>query len=735
MKKFKFILGSFSASLLPVISVSCFNSNQVKETPKKIINKQELFSQYQNIPSAIKEVLDVNTSKENLKTLDEKYNLINNRKFEIENGINLFELNTENSFKVIYQNLLNEKITDLTKLDSALQNANNLLSKLRTNINFKIENSFKHLTNLNNNFSTNLIKKIKQLQDNYTNEQTSLIFHQFSELKNSILQLEKKFIELSKGYDNLTLFKQLNTKDFYDLVSENFTVDADTLNNYEIKTAKAQIQKYIDYFKKVDFFPLIVERLTYFRDNFDNGKENYKGQWFITKDKRYTLNPGSDENIKWRLPYMRDERYGLIKLTKEYIIDWLKSYDKWLWVINDETKIEEINLDKVKMFNHYKDFKDNYIAETFKDYENFNINVNDWKYYFPKYDVNKANFEIEKQFNKLAEIYGKNKFEVNDSNSRIWLLDSPYIPKTDFDAYTNYNVKYKTIQIQPTSGMIYYEFLTQEPNYFSNFGQNPISSIKIKNSDIVKQNEETFDYPKASKFNEYGSFDYSIREDEEVVKSQMKQWLQNWITFLPKYISKNWNTKQIIKALSFYITSNVNYMYSNYSKAFNTDGNNFYNPSSLFETDRTLQCYGYSQNLSMSLSLLNIPVRILGGTMYADTNNPLVSSGEHAWNEVYVDNKWVSVDLTFADYQDAYSLFKSELDEKEIFLDRDSGTRTMFRLDYTSYITTIIKYLNKDENGNYVHNYIDLPTHYSTDPKNELKWENMLPILKAQYKK
>ncbi|MBW0599634.1 transglutaminase family protein [Mycoplasma anatis] len=734
MKKFKFILGSFSAILLPVISVSCFNSNEVKETPKKIINKQEMFSQYQNIPSAIKEVLDVNTSKENLNILDEKYNLINNRKFEIENGISLFELNTENSFKVIYQNLLNEKITDLTKLDSALQSANNLLSKLRTNINFKIENSFKHLTNLNNNFSTNLIKKIKELQDNYTNEQTSLIFHQFSQLKNSILQLEKKFIELSKGYDNLTLFKQLNTKDFYDLVSENFTVDINTLNNYEIKTAKAQIQKYIDYFKKVDFFPLIIERLTYFRDNFDNGKGNYKAQWFITKDKRYTLNPGSEDNIKWRLPYMRDERYGLIKLTKEYIIDWLKSYDKWLWVINDETKIEEINLDKVKMFNHYKDFKDNYIAETFKDYENFNINVLGWKYSYPKYDTSKADFELEKQFNKLAEIYDKNNFELNNWDSLINFSDNPLTPKLDFDLYKKYTLKpNKTAEVSRPN--LYYELLTEQPNYFSNFEQNSISSLKIKATGILKTTQNNYNYPKASKLDEYNRVDYSILEYEETVKNQMKQWLQNWITFLPKYISKNWDTKQIIKALSFYITSNVNYMYSNYAYSFNTDGNNFYNPSSLFETDRTLQCYGYSQNLSMSLSLLNIPVRIVGGTMYGDINNSLVSTGQHAWNEVFIDNKWVSVDLTFADYQDDYSLFKSELDEKEIFLDRDSGTRTMFRLKFSSYITTIIKYLNIDENGNYVHNYINLPTHYSTDSKNELKWENMLPILKAQYKK
>ncbi|MBW0594695.1 transglutaminase family protein [Mycoplasmopsis anatis] len=576
-----------------------------------------------------------------------------------------------------------------------------------------------HIKDFNNHFIDNFdINDINSFQ---------YITNIYKKINDFINQINSQYQKV----ENLKLRHELNESDFKLLLSMFEKFKNNSTNNYDFYITKT-IQNYIDYFSKVDFFPLVVDRLTYFKNNFDFGDRGHTMQWFITKDKRYTLNPGSEDNIDWRLPYMRDERYGLIKLTKEYIIDWLKNYDKWLWVINDETKIEEINLDKVKMFNHYKDFKDNYIAETFKDYENFNINVLYWKFSYPKYDSGKSDFELEKQFNKLAEIYGKNNFEINNWDSLINFTDNPLIPKLDFDLYKKYTLKpNRTAEVsRPT---LYYELLTEQPNYFSIFEQNPISTIKIKSAGIVKQNGVNFDYPKASKLDKYNDVDSSNKEDEETVKNQMKQWLQNWITFLPKYISKNWDSKQIIKALSFYITSNVNYMYFNYSKAFNTDGNNFYNPSSLFEIDRTLQCYGYSQNLSMSLSLLNIPVRIVGGSYYGDPNS-LVASGQHAWNEVFVDNKWVSVDLTFADYKDAWSNFNSELNLNEIFLDRDSGTRTMFRLDYSSYITTIIKYLNKDENGNYVHNYVDLPTHYSTDPENELKWENMLPILRKQYK-
>ncbi|QRN65344.1 hypothetical protein, partial [Mycoplasma phage MGyu-2021a] len=469
-------------------------------------------------------------------------------------------------------------------------------------------------------------------------------------------------------------------------------------------------------------------------NNFDFGIKEHTMQWFITKDKKFTLNADNVENIEWRLPYMRDSRYGLIILNSDYIISWLKNYDEWLWVINNDEKIGEINLENVKAFNHYKDFKNEFITNEFKDYENFNINISNWKRDFYEDEAS------ENLYNEMFKIYNSKNFQMNDWLSEMTFVQNPYIPVNfDFMLYKNYsNISENISEKYDVSPTIIYELLTEQPNYFSDFGQINLSKLKIKKDYIYKKNNGSFDFLDFYNFeeNEYGNFDKSYFENKETTRNQFIQWRKNWEQLLSKFISKNWNQKQIILALSFYITSNVMYMYE-YEyvyQAFNTDGNDFYNPSSIFETDRTLQCYGYSQNLSLALTLLNIPVRIITGRMFSDTENPLVSSGGHAWNEVFVDNKWVSVDLTFADYQESWSNFNSELNLEEIFLNRDSGSRTMFRLKYSSYITTIIKYLNKDENGNYVHNYVDLPTHYSTNPETELKWENMLPLLRKQYK-
>ncbi|QDY87524.1 transglutaminase domain-containing protein [Mycoplasma anserisalpingitidis] len=691
--------------ILPLISLasslsatSCFSTTQaVKQKDKDFDEKAEVIdlrNKYINFNDA----LYLNTKLNELSAVkrfnSEVSEFINNQIFSNEkiNQINsLYNNALEECFNYLKENFIEK----LNWIDSEIVK-NNLIK------NISLE--YKDLRVIIHHFIT-----LNTLNENAKNKLTTLI-----DTVNKIKELK-----LSANVEI----------DYEKLMSTNFVVNEREIKNIEYDLITKTVKNYIEYFSKGNFFPLIIERLTYFKNHFDFGIKEHTMQWFITKDKKFTLSPGNAENIEWRLPYMRDNKYGLIKLNSEYIISWLKNYDEWLWVINDEEKIGEINLENVKAFNHYKDFKNEFIANEFKDYENFNINVIGWK---RNVDEEKA---LNSFYEELTKIYGKSNFEINNWDSKIYFSDNPYIPKNfNFDLYKKY--LNNSVRGAEVSRPIIYDLLTEQPNYFSNFKQNTLSSLRIKNQYILKESNGRFDFPSIDKLikDKYNDIDYSNYENKETTRSQFIQWRKNWEQLLSKFISKNWNQKQIILALSFYITSNVMYMYNNYKFSFNTDGNDFYNPASLFETDRTLQCYGYSQNLSLALTLLNIPVRIVGAKVFDNNENPLISTGQHAWNEVFIDNKWVSVDLTFADYHESWSNFNSELNLEEIFLNRDSGSRTMFRLTFWSYITTIIKYLNKDENDNYVHNYIELPTHYSSEPANELKWENMLPLLREQYK-
>ncbi|QDY86918.1 hypothetical protein FRW55_01940 [Mycoplasma anserisalpingitidis] len=691
-----------------------------------------------------------NKTEEKLNILDEQFAInsdLNVKWVQISKYYDESSLDLRENYKRKLENLFNSK----KDIDTLIIQVNNLNDEYKNNIEKHNEEIYLYFNQYIKPIDNSLSKVIK------ANEVYDRSFDII--IENIIKKFNYNFINNFDIYDKTSFahlkifYSDLNT--FIDKINEHFLDIKDLKlryipteenieeivkifdefknnknNNFDIYITKT-IQNYIDYFSKGNFFPLIVERLTYFKNNFDFGIKEHTMQWFITKDKNFTLSPGNAENIEWRLPYMRNSRYGLIKLNSEYIISWLKNYDEWLWVINDEEKIGEINLENVKAFNHYKDFKNEFIANEFKNYENFNINVSDWKYKVDNKII------LNNLYNELLKIYNANSFEINDWNSEINFNDNPYIPiNFDFNLYRKYiNNTIKQVEYTRT---IIYDLLTEQPNFFSNFYQLPLYTLKVNNQYFSKEKNEddTFDFPYINKLflDNDGWIEEKYNENRKNIIDQLILWRKNWETLLSKYISKNWNKKQIILALSFYITSNVMYMYNNIPFSFNTDGNNFYNPASLFETDRTLKCYGYSQNLSLALTLLNIPVRIISGYIFDDIQNPLVSSGGHAWNEVFIDNKWVSVDLTFADYQESWSNFNSELNLEEIFLNRDSGSRTMFRLKYISYITTIIKYLNKDENGNYVHNYIELPTHYSTNPETELKWENMLPLLRQQYK-
>ena len=90
-----------------------------------------------------------------------------------------------------------------------------------------------------------------------------------------------------------------------------------------------------------------------------------------------------------------------------------------------------------------------------------------------------------------------------------------------------------------------------------------------------------------------------------------------------------------VKAIYNFIITNIEYDYNLAASV---------SPDYLPNIDKTLStkkdiCYGYSALFAAMLRSLDIPTKlVMGNTEYVD--------GYHAWNEVYLGGKWVTIDTT-----------------------------------------------------------------------------------------
>ncbi|WP_036453061.1 hypothetical protein [Mycoplasma buteonis] len=184
---------------------------------------------------------------------------------------------------------------------------------------------------------------------------------------------------------------------------------------------------------------------------------------------------------------------------------------------------------------------------------------------------------------------------------------------------------------------------------------------------------------------------------------EITKFIENWKRVLPKIIKKGWSDEQIIKALSIYITSNslylTNPLYRNdkYKTIKNYNDNHFESPIALFENERSLMCNGYATNLSMSLTLLNKPVRLIS----VDTKQtaPQFPQGfGHAYNEVWLDGRWKVVDLTVNDKWEKDYFQTYEVNLNNLIRERnDKFITENFLIWYDDFQATLSKYKNPRE--------------------------------------
>jgi len=139
-----------------------------------------------------------------------------------------------------------------------------------------------------------------------------------------------------------------------------------------------------------------------------------------------------------------------------------------------------------------------------------------------------------------------------------------------------------------------------------------------------------------------------------------------------------------VRAAYYWISNNISYDYENlkdlvYMK-FNKESfaNNLYNLDRYKYAENSLRkrkaiCAGYSELLKYTLNELDIECEVISGFAKTDIRNIgwTTDKTNHAWNAVYINNKWQLIDATWStgndenkpshfDFDDSYFLIKPE---------------------------------------------------------------------------
>jgi len=174
----------------------------------------------------------------------------------------------------------------------------------------------------------------------------------------------------------------------------------------------------------------------------------------------------------------------------------------------------------------------------------------------------------------------------------------------------------------------------------------------------VMQNTEGNKYKEISKLN----VDLNLTDSKEVYLNSIQdiEWNATQATILKaKELTKGLTTdSQKVTAIYNYITKNFKY---DYTKAKTVASGYFPNVETIFALKKGI-CYDYASVFAAMLRSVDIPTKLIKG--YATPTGTTY----HAWNEVYLDGVWKTIDTTvdagFIQAGKKVAMFKSTSDYK-----------------------------------------------------------------------
>lgn len=196
----------------------------------------------------------------------------------------------------------------------------------------------------------------------------------------------------------------------------------------------------------------------------------------------------------------------------------------------------------------------------------------------------------------------------------------------------NYNVsssaKYK-VMVQKGSDKYYYDLLEDSETYPLQFGDGTYTVAIFKNIS-------------GNKYKQVAKKSFRVEIEDELTpflaSSQNMNWDEDMEAIkLAQELTKDATTDQEkVDILYNYIIENISY---DYQKARTVASNYVPNIDSTLESGNGI-CYDYSSLFASMLRSVDVPAKLIKGY-----KNDI--SVYHAWNQVYLDGKWVTIDTTY----------------------------------------------------------------------------------------
>lgn len=207
----------------------------------------------------------------------------------------------------------------------------------------------------------------------------------------------------------------------------------------------------------------------------------------------------------------------------------------------------------------------------------------------------------------------------------------------DNKGYYNATLSLNSLNEKRDYSFTIYMSETQYGTYKSVYFGIPIT-LSVNNDFVFKLNKEV--YRKNFEQQKIISNTNPLQQIEPVNNKEISDFSKQ----LTSGIDNTWDK---VKVIHNWLAENIYYDYDVYTGK--TSDKSVFNGESVFKTKRAV-CQGYAELFNLMLHSVGIQSKLIGGyaiQYYQSWDEVSHNIPNHAWNEVYVDGRWIIIDVTW----------------------------------------------------------------------------------------